>query len=67
MGETTMPHDGLTLRKKNSGFGPLPKGALFRAPTYEVARAYRMLHREHPSENGMAWELARAAAEEREQ
>jgi hypothetical protein len=50
-------HEGLTLRKKDNGFGPLPKGSLFRAATYDLARAFRMLQREHPSENGMAWEL----------
>lgn len=59
---TAQEHEGLTLRKTSDGFGPLPKGSEFRAATNDMGRALRMLQREHPSENMMAWDFVVEAA-----
>jgi hypothetical protein len=55
---------GITLRKKHDGFGGLPKGSEYRAvfreersPHDAAERAFRMLKRDRPSENPMAWEF----------
>jgi hypothetical protein len=54
----------VTLRKKYGGLGKAREGTLFVAtfdrevPCEEaVARAYRMLRRDHPFENPMAWDV----------
>lgn len=53
----TSEHDGIVLVKKHDGFGKARAGTEFRAKTYDHFRAFRMLKREHPNENPMAWEV----------
>ena len=55
----------VTLRKKHDGFGTARKDTLYEAafknghsPDEAQYRAYRMLKRDHPNENPMAWETA---------
>jgi len=60
---------GVTLVKKHDGFGKARGGTEYRAvfrearePDDAVARAYRMLKRDHPFENPMAWEVGRVGS-----